>query len=728
MALGLATFVGLKLYFTPARIKALIVSYAAANLKREASLDSATLTLRGFAVKNLRISEYPDLKKGEFLSVAEFDIRPDLLALLKKQIKIGSILASGVNLSIVEVATGTYNFSDMLQSQPGAGVAGTSVAAAPPAFSISNITVKNLKLSYLSADKSMAVRLSDTKFTAGNISGADFFPFEAGSKLKVKSPYLSGEFPVSVKGKLDLGGLNPEKGKVIIEAGSLKAGNINAGYSGELEGFQKFSIKLALNVEPFSTSDLKPYLPAVPPRIPVPVIRVSAVFNATTSSAVFKSIEFKSGPAEGNLTGRAAWNPAVDYELQARLKVRSPKMASDVLAVNFPAVPKGYQLPPANIDAVVSLTPEKISITEAKLSAASLQGGIVGDLKRSPLSFIGIARFNVGEMKDMAAIAPFLKQFEPKGKAGADIKISYAKKLALSGKASFNGMGAKFAGCELSSLKGAIDISKNQMKSKGISAKLNGAELKMDLAAQNYLERPKITLNVEQAPVVIPEISISTAAQGGGPVKAAQLAAQEKPLTFDLSGVSKIGGLTYPELNAGESTFKYDLKGISADLTGLSGRASFAVKGGKFDNLCALAEKNKVSKVVLYPMVILAVASRTIKGVKLPDFNTVVFSKMEGDYVFENGVMRLQKSSLDAEAADVNASGSINLATEEIDMRVSVKLKKASGISMSVPLAMKIKGTFAAPEAKVDVKSVLDQPVIKDNLKKLWDGLVKKKK
>ncbi|MBI5063646.1 MAG: hypothetical protein HZB87_09360, partial [Desulfatitalea sp.] len=52
---------------------------------------------------------------------------------------------------------------------------------------------------------------------------------------------------------------------------------------------------------------------------------------------------------------------------------------------------------------------------------------------------------------------------------------------------------------------------------------------------------------------------------------------------------------------------------------------------GKLDNLCALAEKNKVSKVALYPMVILAVASRTIKGVKLPDFNTIIFSKMEGD-------------------------------------------------------------------------------------------------
>ena len=728
LALCLAVFIGLKLYFTPDRIKTLITSYASANLKREASLDSASLTLHGLTVKNLRISEYPNLKKGEFLSIAEFDIRPDLKALFKRQLKVNSILASGVKISIVEVTTGTYNFSDMLSSQPGSGAAGAAAVAAPPAFNISKIAIKDLSLSYLSADKTISVLLSGTKFSAGNISGDIFFPFEADSNLKVKSPYLSGEFPVSMKGKLNLAGLDPDKGKAIIETGTLKAGNINAGYTGELEGFRKFSVKLALNIKPFSTSDLKPYFPATPPSIPVPAIQVATVFKATNSSAVFKSIEFKSGPAEVRLAGFAEWNPALNYNMQARLTVRSPKMATDVLAVNFPAVPKGYQLPPANIDASISLTPEKVSIKEAKLSAASIQGNLIGDLTQFPLSFVGIARFNVGTMKDLVTIAPFLKQYDPKGKVDANIKIRYDKKLALSGKVNFNGMGAKFSGCELSALKGTIGISKKQIKSKGIRAKLNGAELKVDFSALNYLEHPKIVLNFEQAPVLISEIILSTGAASTGTIKAAQPVAQAKPFSFDLNGVSKLGGLTYPELNAGESTFKYNLKGISPDLTGLTGQASFEVKGGKFDNLCALADKNKISKVALYPMVILAVASRTIKGVKLPDFNTVVFTKMEGDYVFENGVMRLQKSNLVAEVADVNASGSINLVTEEIDMKVSIKLKKASGISMSVPLVMKIKGTFAAPEAKLDMKSVLDQPVIKDNLKKLMDSLLKKKK
>jgi len=728
MTVALAAFLALKLYFTPDRIKNLIVKYTSENLKRETSLDSATLTLRGFAVKNLRVSDYPDFKHGEFISVLEFDIRPDLMALLRRQLKVNSIIATGVNLNVIEVSTGTYNFSDILRSSPTAGQSGNSNPGGATAFSISNITLKNSSLSYLSADKTMAVKFSGLKFTAASISGENLFPFEAESGVKVKSPYLTGDFPVTMKGRLNLGGLDPDKGKVVIETGTIKAGNIDAGYTGALEGFLKSSVKLTLNIKPFSTSDLKPYIPAVPLRIPIPATEIVSEFNSTTSSAVFKSISFKSGPAEGSLKGNVKWTPVFDYELLANVKVHSPKMQSDALSVNFPAIPKGYTIPPASIDAELALTPEKVSITRAEIAAASLKGSLVGDLTQTPLSFAGIVEAAIGEMKDFSTIVPLLKPYEPKGKAGAKIKIFYAKKLALSGKIIFNGMGAKFSGCELSALKGSIAISKKQVKSKGISAKLNGAELKMDFSASNYLEHPKIVFNLEQAPVTIAELPALSGEQSSGTVKATQPAPQGKPFSFDLRGTSKIAGITYPELNTKESEFKYDLKGISTDMKGLSGKASFEVKGGKLDNLCALAEKNKVSKVALYPMVILAVASRTIKGVKLPDFNTIVFNKMEGDYLFENGVMKLQKSNMDAEQADVNASGSINLVTEEIDMKVSVKLKKASGISMSVPLAMKIKGTFTAPEAKVDMKSVMDQPVIKDNLKKLMDSLLKKKK
>jgi DUF4097 and DUF4098 domain-containing protein YvlB len=85
--------------------------------------------------------------------------------------------------------------------------------------------------------------------------------------------------------------------------------------------------------------------------------------------------------------------------------------------------------------------------------------------------------------------------------------------------------------------------------------------------------------------------------------------------------------------------------------------------------------------------------------------------------------------------ADATVSGNINLTTEELDMTISLKLKKESGISMSVPVRMIVKGTFNAPSVKLDMKSVMEQPVVKKAVKnvteqatKLLDGWLKKRK
>ena len=89
-----AAAIAAKLYFTPARLKTLTLEYAAKNLGREVTFDSVALGLSGFSITNLRVSEYPNFKKGEFLSAAAFSVRPSFRALLKREIKINSGLRS----------------------------------------------------------------------------------------------------------------------------------------------------------------------------------------------------------------------------------------------------------------------------------------------------------------------------------------------------------------------------------------------------------------------------------------------------------------------------------------------------------------------------------------------------------------------------------------------------------------------------------------------------------
>ena len=738
LILVLGVIVTLKLYFTPARIKSFISNYAEANLKRKVSLVSATLNWSGVSIKGLKVSEFPDFKKGEFISVEDFSVHPDLKALFKRQFKIKSILASGLKVNITEVAKNTYNFSDLMRSpqvSDGGKKSGAGGANKAMAFAISYIRLKKSSLSYVNSSSTMAVNLDDIKFNANTITGEGFFPFETNFEMKLKSPYLDGDFPVYIKGLIDLNGLDLDRGKVKIETASLKAGKINCEFKGEFEGFFTPDANLTLGIKPFSSSDLREFTPLVPLGIPIPDIEAVSSFNLTTSSVVFKSLDFKAGPVEGALKGNLNWDPVFDYALDADIKAKIPEMDSGALTENFPAVPKGFHIPNINVEMVSAIRPDKIKFWRSKISADSLVAAFSGEMVQSPFSVSGVVKISKLDMNGLTTIMPALKPYALKGKAGGNLKIQFAKKLALSGKVGFNGVGAKFAGNKLSTMKGVIDISKKLIKSKGIRAKINGSVLKVEFSANNYLTHPTAMLNLDLAALKLSE-STQPVKEGAVVVaKAEQKDLKTGSFSFDLKGKSRLGSISHPRFSAGQTSLKYDLKNISTDLKALSGQASFDVKGGKFDNLLELAQRYKIAKVALYPMVILSQASKSAKGVKLPDFNTIVFTKIEGDYLFQNGIMQLRKSNLESNMADAAVSGNINLVTEALDMKISIKLKKASGISMSVPIRLIVKGTFDAPSVKVDIKSILEQPAVKKNVKilteqgtKLLESLFKKKK
>jgi len=117
LALALAAAaLGVKLYFTQARLKALTTDFAAKNLRREVTFDSVSLGLKGLSIANLRVYEYPDFKRGEFFSAASFAVRPSFRALLRREVRIDSVTADKLNMRVAEVKPELYNFSDLLEA------------------------------------------------------------------------------------------------------------------------------------------------------------------------------------------------------------------------------------------------------------------------------------------------------------------------------------------------------------------------------------------------------------------------------------------------------------------------------------------------------------------------------------------------------------------------------------------------------------------------------------
>jgi len=83
IALG-GTFIYLRRHFTPEKIRELAINYAEKSINRKVKLENASLTLKGFSLYGLKISEYPDFEKGEFLTAGKFVLSPAFLPLLKR--------------------------------------------------------------------------------------------------------------------------------------------------------------------------------------------------------------------------------------------------------------------------------------------------------------------------------------------------------------------------------------------------------------------------------------------------------------------------------------------------------------------------------------------------------------------------------------------------------------------------------------------------------------------
>ncbi|MCX5784527.1 MAG: hypothetical protein NTX59_02455 [Elusimicrobia bacterium] len=733
-ALALAGALALKIYFTPERVKRLALDYASSNLKREIDFKSASVNLSGFSVAGLRVSEYPDFSKGEFLSAEAVSVRPSLRELIfSGKIKVRSVSADGLKLKVMEIKKDTYNFSDLLSAKGNAGPpAARKSSAAPAPLGISKLSVKNSRFSYRNFAGDMAVTIKDITLDAKNISPDTLFPLEANFTLDIAMPAFKGSMPVYLKGRAALGGWDPQKGRAEIEHARLSLGALKLEFSGKLSNLMEPEAELKLALKSFSTSDLKPFFPAAPGGIIVPATDADTAFKMTFNDLRLNSLTFKAGPASGALKGALAWNPLFDYSFNAELKAQIPEMDSSELSKQFPMVPAGFKIPLTDIKVSAAIKPSAADIRsfEAHTKGMDLSGSAAIKLAPAMQATVKL-KAEITDLSRLSKLATALEPYALIGRAGADLSCGWTGALSVSGRADFSGVGAGAAGRKLSGLKGALDFSKDMIVSGPLSGKLDGEDFKGSFSVKNYTSHPKAVFDFKLAKFAMKDLP---AASGGG--KDAKKPPQKpdaQPFYVDLAGAAEVGAIEHPNFSAKAAAFKCDLKNISPDLKELSGVAAFNVGAGKLSELYELAKNNKAAKVALYPLIVLQKASKLAKGARLPDFNNIAFDKIEGDYLFDKGVMKINKSLLTAAVADVSSSGSINLSAETLDMKLNNRLKEASGIKMSAPLTLLVTGTMASPSVKLDIKSVMEQPAVKkavDNAvkqgSKLLKGLFKK--
>jgi len=371
--LAIAGGVALKMYFTPARVKRLALDYASSNLHREVDFKSAVLSLSGFSMGGLRVSEYPDFSKGEFLSAETISVRPALRELIfNRKIKINSVSTSGLKLKVLEVKKGVYNFSDLLAAkEPSSAAGGKKAAAAPPTMGIARLSVKNSQFSYKNAAGDLACAVKKINLDAKNISPDGLFPLEGDFTLDIAMPQFKASMPVYLKAKAALGNWDPQKGRAEIDKARISLGAVKLELSGRLADLLEPDAELKLAVKPFSSTDLKPFFPAMPARILLPAIDAETAFKLTFNNLRLSRLAFKAGPVSGALKGVMAWNPRFDYAFDADIKAQIPEMDSAVLAKKFKMIPAGFNIPLTEVKAAAAVKPSAI---EVRSFSAAAQG------------------------------------------------------------------------------------------------------------------------------------------------------------------------------------------------------------------------------------------------------------------------------------------------------------------------------------------------------------------
>lgn len=169
LALLVLAGVGLYLYLTPERLRALIVPRLSKSLDRTVEIDTVSLSLWGginAVVDGLTIQERPGFGPTPFVSARGMDISIPILPLLTGEGKLGTITIRSPSLSLLVNENGESNFSDLFEPD--------SSASSGRVLPINHIVLSDAALRYRdqSQNTDLSIEGLDLDVAAGLEPGA----------------------------------------------------------------------------------------------------------------------------------------------------------------------------------------------------------------------------------------------------------------------------------------------------------------------------------------------------------------------------------------------------------------------------------------------------------------------------------------------------------------------------------------------------------------------------
>lgn len=646
IAVGLVV---LRVMFPPQKLKQMAIDYAANNFHREISFDKLSFNLIGFTLENFAMSENSTFEQGTFIKANRVEAKAALKPLLKKRIEIAAIYLDGVNVNIQKNEDGAFNFDSLVTPAEGEQPTTESTAETPAPETTSDefvFTAQHIKATDCD--------FSYTDKQSGLITGIEDLNFQ------LDNVDFTKPFPVQIS----------------------------------FVSHTKDNTGLTLSIPVNIAFDL--FLAGLDMN--------QAYADVTQANASYKNLKL-------DLQGKITNFHAPDVNLTGTITGLTNTVLTDLL----PDLPN-FSLPAIQLvlQAATDLDKSTAQITKASLKILDSEFATHGQ--------IGWGGTNTtyqlsGNLKaDIAQIVKMTDDtgFDPKGNLNATFTATDKNNGSdVKGTLTLKNVSALYPPFTLTETNGTIKLaSLDDISCPSLTGLLNGEKFDSSFSYKSHKDITDLDLKLNLAKLTLTQFPSSSEEQTAAPETTAKGHETPAPETYlNLTTDIKVGPVSIPYFRTDGVTAQAALTNLSDSMQKANGTVSFSLEPGAITEMDTLIKESKVARIILLPLNIL---NSVGKKLNLNLFEAevqakkgeIAITKAEGKYTFTNGVMTLDTTKFESTLTDLNATGTVNFVSRDLNMKASATL-----VTKQTPVVIKIGGTIDNPSGKLDVVNTVTSVV-----------------
>lgn len=265
-------------------------------------------------------------------------------------------------------------------------------------------------------------------------------------------------------------------------------------------------------------------------------------------------------------------------------------------------------------------TPVAVDLSSLRLDVAGIRmsgrGSYTPGKVRPTYTFR--LKTNAFRLASASALTPSMRRYRPTGRGVISLRVIRGDEgPATSGSLTLVSAGASVGGSSVTALAGTLRFTDDALSARGLTGRIDGSPLRVDLAAHRFGSRPFV-----EADVRVDEINLGKLLAGDAPD-----GARVSTAAFDSTGILRAGHIEHPDFAADDLTVEWTLASVRGAPEAVEGTVAWRQGPGRLGDVSALVAASRPTRFAFLP-----VAAAAHKG---------AFEAIDLDLVFGAGAARV---------------------------------------------------------------------------------------